>query len=100
MRRRRRPRDPASPCENAAVTQPEWIAPHAAAAELGMPLRRLYALIDEGRLRATRDRRWFSVSSHDVRRWRGDEGEGGTGVREPRRPHPTPGAGHRAVGET
>lgn len=61
--------------------------------ELGITLRTLYRIIDEGRLPCYRFGRVYRLRTEDVEDYRSsgnDPDAGGASVREPRRPRPTP----------
>ncbi len=72
-----------------------WMSTREAATVLGMTLRTLYRVVDEGRLPMYQFGRAYRLKRDDVERFKlgGDE----TGVREPRRPGSPFGSGTEAL---
>lgn len=67
-----------------------WMGTRGAAAMLGVTLRTLYRLIDEGQLPAYKMGRVIRLQSEDVERFRaGGSADGATGAVIPRRPLPS-----------
>ena len=67
--------------------------------ELGITLRTLYRIIDEGRLPCYQFGRVYRLRTEDVEHYRSHNGPdaGEAGVREPRCPRPTPSSGAVAL---
>lgn len=85
---------------------PEWVGTREASERLGITLRTLYRLIDEGEMPAYKMGRVIRLKSEDVMAYRadppgdlrhlypdGDRDGGPAGVREPRIPRPPAPAG-------
>ncbi len=68
--------------------------------QLGITLRTLYQIIDEGQLACYKFGRVYRLKTEDVEHYRSpgnNPNSGGEGVREPRRPRPAPSSGSAAL---
>jgi len=79
------------------VVSGAWFSPREASDRLGITLRALYRIIGDGKLACYPFGKVFRLRAEDVERF-GSSGDGpGAGVREPRRPGPTPASGSAAL---
>jgi len=76
-----------------------WMSTSDACEQLGITLRTLYRIIDEGQLPCYKFGRVYRLKTDDVEHYQspGNGPAGGEGVREPRRPRPAPSSGAAAL---